>query len=163
MDTYWSTLWLVIIFYYIWWLLKEPFVFCQLQSVQCQTPWFDLQDFIFHSVLHWNFSWTSMPCLLPKNLKKSKQHYFWDNNLCEGVVLGKIEKKLEFNLILPIISILLKALRQLIQWKLGFITSAVWACPLLTLRRKGNSYNNIANSISILITTVLLQALKKII
>ena len=74
--------------------------------------------FFFHSVLHWNFSWTSMPCLLPKNLKKSKQHYFWDNNLCEGVVLGKIEKKLEFNLILPIISILLKALRQLIQWKL---------------------------------------------
>ena len=28
----------------------------------------------------------SMPCLLPKNLKKSK-HFFWDNNLCEGVVL----------------------------------------------------------------------------
>ena len=86
--------------------------------------------FFIHSVLHWNFSWTSMPCLLPGNLKKSKQHYFWDNNLCEGVVLGKIEKKLEFNLILPIISILLKALKQLIQWKLGSITSAVWACCL---------------------------------
>ena len=86
--------------------------------------------FFFHSVLHWNFSWTSMPCLLPKNLKKSKQHYFWDNNWCEGVVLGKIEKKLEFNLILHIISILLKALKQLIQWKLGSITSAVWACCL---------------------------------
>ena len=128
MDIYWSY-WLVIIFYYIWWPLKEPF-FCHLQSMQCQTPWFDLQDFIFHSVLHWNFSWTSMPCLLPENLKKSKQHYFWDNNLCEGVVHGKIEKKLEFNLILPVISILLKALRQLIQWKLGFITSAVWVCRL---------------------------------
>ena len=49
--------------------------------------------FFFYSVLHWNFSWTSMPCLLPENLKKSKQLYFWDNNLCEGVVLGKIEKK----------------------------------------------------------------------
>ena len=72
----------------------------------------------FYSVLHWNFSWTSMPCLLPENVNKSKQHYFWDNNLCEGVDLGKIEKNLEFNLILPIISILLKALRQLIQWKL---------------------------------------------
>ena len=77
--------------------------------------------------------------------------------------LVKIEKKLEFNLILPIISILLKALRQIIQRKLGFITSAVSAFPLLTLRRKGNSYNNIVNSISILITTALLQALKKII
>ena len=84
----------------------------------------------FYSVLHWKFSWTSMPCLLPKNLKKSEQHYYWDNNLCEGVVLGKIEKKLEFNLILPIISILLKALKQLIQWKLGFITSAVLAYRL---------------------------------
>ena len=118
--------------------------------------------FFFHSVLHWNFSWASMPCLLPKNLNKSKQHYFWDNNLCEGVDLGKIEKNLEFSLILPIISILLKALKQLIQWKLGFITSAVLAYPLLTLRWKGNSYNNIVNSISILITIVLLQALKKL-
>ena len=86
--------------------------------------------FFFYSVLHWNFSWTSMPCLLPENLNKSKQHYYWDNNLCEGVDLGKIEKNLEFNLILPIISILLKALKQLIQWKLGSITSAVWACCL---------------------------------
>ena len=148
----------------MWWLLKEPFVFCQLQSVQCQTPWFDLQDFIFHSVLHWNFSWTSMPCLLPKNFKKSKQHLTFETiTYVKVLTLVKMEKKLEFNLILPIISILLKALRQIIQWKLGFITSAVSAFPLLTLRRKGNSYNNIVNSISILITTVLLQALEKII
>ena len=49
--------------------------------------------FFFHLVFHCNFSWTSMPCLLPENVNKSKQHYYWDNNLCEGVVHGKIEKK----------------------------------------------------------------------
>ena len=98
-----------------------------------------------------------------KTLKRANNITFETITYVKVLTLVKMEKKLEFNLILPIISILLKALRQIIQRKLGFITSAVSAFPLLTLRRKGNSYNNIVNSISILITTALLQALKKII
>ena len=130
MDTYWSTLWLVIIFQYVWWLLREPFVFCNLQLVQCQTPWFDLQNYFFHSVLLWNFSWTSISCLLPENLKRANNITFETITYVKVLTLVKLKKKLEFNLILPIISILLKALKQFIQCKLGFITSAVWACRL---------------------------------
>ena len=88
-----------------------------------------------------------------KTLKRANNITFETITYVKVLTLVKMEKKLEFNLILPIISILLKALRQIIQWKLGFITSAVSAFPLLTLRRKGNSYNNIVNSISILITS----------
>ena len=108
---------------------RAVFFFVTCSQCNVKLPGLTCRIF-FYLVLHWNFSWSSMPCLLPENLKKSKQHYFWDNNLCEGVVLGKIEKKLEFNIILPITSILLKALKQLIQSKLGSITSAVWACRL---------------------------------
>ena len=58
---------------------------------------------------------------------------------------------------------LLKPLKKLIQGKLGSITPAVWACHLLTLRGRGNPYNKIVNSISILIATMLLKPLKKLI
>ena len=58
---------------------------------------------------------------------------------------------------------LLKPLKKLIQGKLGSITPAVWACHLLTLRGRGNPYNNIVNSIPIVITSMLLKDLKKLI
>ena len=76
--------------------------------------------FFFHLVLHCNFSWTSMRCLLPKNLKKSKQHYFWDNNLCEGVILGKIEKKVRIQSHSSYHKLLIESFETINSVKTGF-------------------------------------------
>ena len=136
--------------------------FCHLQSVQCQTPWFDLQDFFFIPFFIGILAEHQCNVFCLKTQKRANNITFETITYVKVLSLVKL-KQVRIQSHSSYHKHLIESFETINSVKTGFHHLRSFSVPPVNLKMKGNSYNNIVNSISILITTVLLQALKKII